>query len=81
MYLDYQETSANVAELNTIRVLISLAANLECPLLQLDVKNVFLNGELSEEVYVDIPPGFEGGSGKVLKLRKSLHGLKPGLKL
>lgn len=71
--IDYQET---FAKLNTTRVLLSLAANLDWPLMQLDVKNVFLNGELSEEVYMDFPSGFENPEGKVCKLKKSLYGLK-----
>lgn len=48
-----------MARLNTVRVLLSIAADLDWPLYQLDVKNAFLNGNLEEEVYVDVHPGFE----------------------
>lgn len=68
---------APVTKLNTIRVLFSIAVNLEWPLFQLDVKNAFLNGELVEEVYMDAPPGFEEKfRGKICKLKQSIYGLK-----
>lgn len=75
--IDYEETFAPVAKINTIRILISLAANQEWPLHQFDVKNAFLNGNLEEEVYMELPPGvMDSEKGKVCKLKKALYGLK-----
>ena len=76
--IDYQETFSPVAKLNTVRVLLSLAANLDWPLHQLDVKNAFLYGDLEEEVYMDIPPGYTASSKAKIacKLQRALYGLK-----
>ena len=76
--IDNLETFAHVAKDNLIGVLISFATNLSWPMHQLDMKNAFLNGELEEEVFMDLPSGFESmlGFGKVCKLKKSLCGLK-----
>ena len=80
--IDYQETFAPVAKINTICVLLSLAVNLNWPLQQLHVMNAFLNGELEEEEYMDLPPGFdsERKNGKVYRLKKLLYGLKQSLR-
>ena len=53
--VDYQETFAPVAMFNTVRVLLSLATNQDWSLLQFDVKNALLHGDLMEEVYMDPP--------------------------
>ena len=74
--IDFQETFAPIAKMNSIRVLLSLAVNLDWPLLQFDIKTAFLNGDLEEEVYMDLPPGFDADHGKVCRLRKSLYVLK-----
>ncbi|KAL4034485.1 hypothetical protein IC575_003132 [Cucumis melo] len=74
--IDYSETF-HVANLNTIRVLLSIVVNKDWILYQLDVKNTFLNGDLKEEMYMSLPPGFEAQfNNQACKLRKSLYGLK-----
>ena len=69
---------APVARINTIRILISLAVNLDWPLNQYNIKNAFLHGDLKEEIYMAVPPGYEGSMhrDKVCKLKKALYGLK-----
>ncbi|XP_028100331.1 uncharacterized protein LOC114299723 isoform X1 [Camellia sinensis] len=80
--IDYQETFAPVAKMNSIRAILSCVANLGWPLQQLDVKNAFFHGDLEEEVYMDVPPGFSSQStvGKVCRLKKALYGLKQSLR-
>jgi Reverse transcriptase (RNA-dependent DNA polymerase) len=56
--VDYEETFAPVAKINTVRTLISCAMNLGWDLFQLDVKNIFLHNDLKEEVFMEIPPDF-----------------------
>lgn len=50
--IDYKETFALVAKLNSIRVLLSIVVNLDWPLFQFNIKNAFLNGDLDEEIYI-----------------------------
>ena len=59
-------------------MIISLAATHGWDLHQLDIKNVFLYGDLAEEVYLEQPLGFvaQGEIGRVCRLRKSLYDLK-----
>ena len=54
--VDYMETFLPLANLNIVRILLSLAVNLDWSLLQFDVKNAFLHGDLDEEIYMDISP-------------------------
>lgn len=76
--IDYEEVFAPVARMETIRLLISLAAQNKWSIFQMDVKSAFLNGVLEEEVYIEQPPGYTkvGKENKVLKLKKALYGLK-----
>jgi hypothetical protein len=76
--IDYEETFAPVVKTNTVRIILSLAAQFGWNLHQFDVKNAFLHGEFEKEVYIEIPPEYESVSGEdcVCKLRKALYGLK-----
>jgi hypothetical protein len=76
--VDYSETFAPVAKMNTVRVILSLAATYDWNLHQFDVKNAFLHGELEEEIYMNVPPGYgeHATVNTVCKLKKALYGLK-----
>ena len=76
--LDYTETFAPVAKMNTIRVILSLTTNYEWEMYQMDVRNAFLQGQLEEKVYMDIPQGYNIKAPRthVCKLRKVIYGLK-----
>ncbi|KAH9735937.1 hypothetical protein KPL71_017913 [Citrus sinensis] len=67
-----------IARLETIRLIISLAAQNKWKIFQMDVKSAFLNGFLEEEVYIEQPLGYmvKGHEDKVLRLKKALYGLK-----
>jgi hypothetical protein len=57
--LDFRETYAPVARLESIRILLAYATYHGFKLYQMDVKSAFLNGPIKEEVYVEQSPGFE----------------------
>lgn len=60
-----------------VRTTIGIAASHDWPLYQMDVHNAFLQGDLLEDVYMEMPQGFRRkGENKVFKLLKSLYGLK-----
>jgi hypothetical protein len=75
--MDYDEVFTPVARLETVRMLLALAAHQDWEVHHMDVKSAFLNGDLVEEVFVLHPPGFvvTGRENQVLKLKKALYGL------
>jgi hypothetical protein len=76
--IDYEESFAPVARLEAFRIILAFSVAKGFKLYQIDVKSVFLNGFLDEEVFVKQPPGFESVEfpHKVYRLRKALYGTK-----
>ena len=74
--MDYDETFAFVAKMNTVCTLIAVASVRQWHISQLDVKNTFLNGDLQEKVYMVHSPRVSHGPGEVYRLKKALYSLK-----
>ena len=76
--VDFDESFTPVARLESIHILISIACTMNFKLYQMDVKCAFLNSHLNEEVFVELPKGFEDPHflDHVLRLKKALYGLK-----
>ncbi|KAK3125126.1 hypothetical protein QOZ80_7BG0600470 [Eleusine coracana subsp. coracana] len=76
--VDYDETFSPVAMLKSIRILLAIAAFYDYEIWQMDVKTAFLNGNLSEDVYMTQPEGFVDpqNARKICKLQRSIYGLK-----
>ncbi|GKC63564.1 retrovirus-related pol polyprotein from transposon TNT 1-94, partial [Tanacetum coccineum] len=76
--IDYDETFAPVARLEAIRIFLAYASYMGFTIFQMDVKSAFLNGKISEEVYVEQPPRLKSSEfpNHVCKLNKALYRLK-----
>ncbi|CAI7921540.1 unnamed protein product [Closterium sp. NIES-54] len=73
---DYDETYSPVSSYATLRIFLSIVAVLDLNLMQLDMKNAFLQSKFDRVLYMDQPNYFDDGTGRVCKLLKSLYGLK-----
>ncbi|GJW39687.1 retrovirus-related pol polyprotein from transposon TNT 1-94 [Tanacetum coccineum] len=76
--INFEESFAQVARLDAIRIFLGYAAHMNMIVYQMDVKTAFLNGILREEVYVSQPDGFvdQDNLNHACKLKKDLYGLK-----
>jgi hypothetical protein len=73
---DYFETFSPVVRIESLRILLAIAAAEDWPVHQMDVVSAYFLGELKEEVYMAPPPGLEVPEGHCLLLRKGMPGLK-----
>lgn len=80
--VDYEEVYTHVARMDTIQMILALAAQRGWCVFQLDVKSTLLHGKLDENVYVEQPRGYEikNEEKKVYKLNRALYGLKQALR-
>ena len=76
--VDYEETFAPVSKMTTVRTVVALTATKGWHLHQMDIKNIFLQGKLEENVYMVQPLGFDSNnhSKAICQLKKPLYGLK-----
>lgn len=73
---DYDETFAPVTKMTTIRLLFALAASQSWNLHQMDVKNVFLHGDLKEDIHMNLPSSMALSPPTAVCKLKSLYGLR-----
>lgn len=77
MGIDFTDTFSLVAKLTTLKMLLALVAQKQWHMSQLGINNVFLNGDLFEEVYMDLPLVYPiKGENQVCQLHKSLYGFR-----
>ena len=74
--VDYLETFSPTANAASMRLLVALACKYNLELLHWDIEQAFVQSELDHEVFMKLPPGCGSMSGKVVRLNKSLYGLK-----
>ena len=75
---DFEETYAAVVRLESLRISAAVAAKLGLHIWQVDFVSAYLNSVPEHTVYMHVPPGFQGGEGKVCRLLKTLYGMMQG---
>jgi len=74
--IDFTATYAPALRLESLRTIMAIAAKSDLETHHMDVKSAYLNGTLTEEIYMEQPPGFSNGTDDVCRLHKSIYGLK-----
>jgi hypothetical protein len=76
--IDYDESFSPTTMLKSVWILLPIAAYFHHEIWQMDVKMTFLNGNLTEDVYMTQPEGFVDPkhAGKICKLQRTIYGLK-----
>ena len=79
--MDYTETFASVAKMDSIRIVLAIVASKRWEVHHMDVKSEFIHGEIQEDIYMKQPKCFQEDPSLVCRLKKSLYGLKQALGL
>ena len=74
--IDYQETHSPVVRFDSIRTILAIAASDRMKIKQCDVKTAFLYGDIEEIIHMQQPEGYDDGTGRICRLKRSLYGLK-----
>ena len=74
--MDYHETFASMAKMDSIRLVLAIAASKHWEVHHMDVKISFIHGDIHEDIYMKYLEGYISDPTLVCKLQKSLYGLK-----
>jgi len=76
--IDYEETFAPVARLDSLHLLLAIAAHWDLDTHHIDIKLAYLNGDLDKKIYINQPKGFTvtGKENRVCLLKTALYGLR-----
>jgi hypothetical protein len=76
-HIDFEEVYAPVSQYSTLRAFLAVVAERDLELRQLDITTAFLNGDLTEELYMQHPPGYECGEPRsACRLLRAIYGLR-----